>query len=826
MSWTSLALPFANFETRGSTSPRYLGPGRDEVLTRLLSELLDGGVLLLIAGDSGVGKTTLLNAALDEPGVEAIYVIRMTCASDPPWNASEIARHLLSADATEPDVAGSVTKLALVTGDRQAVIVVDDAHHLSDDAMEFLLQIASPVRSAAPPRIVLCGKDAYWERDWRPELRLITTLAEQIHVKPLSEEQVSHYAAFRFGIAMESLADIVEIGALAEIARYGRGAISRVDQVLEAAVAIARVRGASRLTGEIAEAATASLSVWPSGDSKGKRAATVMEHHRSATGSMTEDEPTGLTAMSAASQVTASGSKEDFPPTQPLAAFAEKIEVNFDGSNDSYSTEHSAEVALTAASKTAAFKLVASDATKNSAVLGLRAGKSHSGIHTDPQSIEGSPAVGANLVERLPTTAVVLPPKLMSGQVRHPIWRTTGLAGAGVLFAGGLAAYFNIHIQDWLFRFLPASDALTVSSRPSIEESRLPTSPSEPKSRAPEEPSIKGAPNNQLIVMGTPPSGVALNDGTSANADSAIPETSALRQIPDGKIEAAPAITGDGGLQSTAPEVRSTEVSPEAAADATALGTPVRLSENAGDPDRISGDPPAVTPLSRSDEAAPANIGTSEIATATTEAADKINGNPMARGDAHASASPAMENHSGVMDATTSVTSSNRHMVVGPELSAKPEPPDDTAAPAIASAIEPAATLQPAARLGAAPPKTEPVPERNTGGGVGASSPSVAASPRAATERISELLRRGEDALRLGNVLAARLFFERAAALGSVPAATLTGKTYDPAWLATIDAPGLQSDPAQAILWYRHAADSGDSEALTRLGALSRNPGQ
>jgi type II secretory pathway predicted ATPase ExeA len=856
MSWTSLALPFAKFEGRSRTGPPYLGPGRDEAWTRLLRELLDGGVLLLIAGDAGVGKTTLLNAALDGVGLEAINVIRLTCAGDRPWDASEVARHLLSADATEPDVAGTLAKLALVTGDRQAVIVVDDAHHLSDDAMEFLLQIASPVRSAAPPRIVLCGTDAYWERDWRPELRLITTLAEQIRVEPLSEEQVSHYAAFRFGIATESLADIVETGALAEIARYGHGAISRIDQALEAAVAIARVRDASRLTGEIAEAATASLSALPSGDRKGRRAATVMEHNRGAT----EDEPTGLAAMKAAAQVAAGGSKEDFPPTQSLAAFAEKIKVNFDGSDDSYSTERSIEVpqtvvafagvlqerlpladtsgvdALPAASKTEAFTLVSSDVIKTGAVSGLRAGTSHSGMHTDPRSIESSRAVGVKPVERLPIAADGLRLKLMSGRVRHPVWRTLGLAGVSALLAGILAAYFSTGVRDWLFRLFPVPDALAVSPRPSIEVARLPASPSEPISRAaPEELSIKDTPNNQRIVMATPPSGVALNNGSTvaavpalrANADPAIPETSALRQIPDGKTEAAPAITGGDGLQGTGSEVRPTYVSPETTANVTALGTPIRPSEDARTRDRISGDPPAATSPSGSDEAAPANTGTSEIATATTEAAEATDGNPMARRDANASASPAIENHSDVVDATTSITSPNQDAVAGQELSARPAPRDDTSGSAIASAIEPAAaTVRPAAPLGAAPPRTEPAPEQNTRGGVGASPPSVAASPRAATERTAELLRRGEDALRLGNVLAARLFFERAAALGSVPAATLTGKTYDPAWLATVDAPGLRSDSALAILWYRRAADSGDSEALVRLGALSRNVGR
>ena len=45
--------------------------------------------------------------------------------------------------------------------------------------------------------------------------------------------------------------------------------------------------------------------------------------------------------------------------------------------------------------------------------------------------------------------------------------------------------------------------------------------------------------------------------------------------------------------------------------------------------------------------------------------------------------------------------------------------------------------------------------------------------------------------LALGDISAARLLYERAAALGSAKAATALGKTYDPAFLASIQVSGL-----------------------------------
>ena len=96
-----------------------------------------------------------------------------------------------------------------------------------------------------------------------------------------------------------------------------------------------------------------------------------------------------------------------------------------------------------------------------------------------------------------------------------------------------------------------------------------------------------------------------------------------------------------------------------------------------------------------------------------------------------------------------------------------------------------------------------------------------AAAPRHPdTPAMTQLVSRGDDELALGDVLAARLFYTRAAALGSAHAATLAGKTYDPMFLATIQANGVAPDPAAASSWYRKAVTLGDQEAASRLGGL------
>jgi hypothetical protein len=89
------------------------------------------------------------------------------------------------------------------------------------------------------------------------------------------------------------------------------------------------------------------------------------------------------------------------------------------------------------------------------------------------------------------------------------------------------------------------------------------------------------------------------------------------------------------------------------------------------------------------------------------------------------------------------------------------------------------------------------------------------------------LLHRGETTLRQGDIISARLFFERAAQEGSARGAILAAKTYDPDFLATIDVLGLWADVPLAIKWYQFASTVyGDQEARQRPSALAPRTGQ
>jgi hypothetical protein len=133
-----------------------------------------------------------------------------------------------------------------------------------------------------------------------------------------------------------------------------------------------------------------------------------------------------------------------------------------------------------------------------------------------------------------------------------------------------------------------------------------------------------------------------------------------------------------------------------------------------------------------------------------------------------------------------------------------------------------------AERLAAPIIRTEPVQPPET------ASPSTAAAPspaEAATKpqrpvtgasptAVAALLARGDALIAIGDIAAARVVYQRAAAHASARAATATGRTYDPRFLVAIGAIGVVADPEEAAEWYRRGLALGDENALPLLGGL------
>jgi TPR repeat protein len=104
----------------------------------------------------------------------------------------------------------------------------------------------------------------------------------------------------------------------------------------------------------------------------------------------------------------------------------------------------------------------------------------------------------------------------------------------------------------------------------------------------------------------------------------------------------------------------------------------------------------------------------------------------------------------------------------------------------------------------------------------GAQDPPLSTAVRALDpEKIKLLTKRGEQFIAAGDVVTARIAFQRAAEAGDANAAIALGATYDPTVLARFGVVGITADVSEARSWYRKAEKLGSPEATRRLELLA-----
>ena len=88
-------------------------------------------------------------------------------------------------------------------------------------------------------------------------------------------------------------------------------------------------------------------------------------------------------------------------------------------------------------------------------------------------------------------------------------------------------------------------------------------------------------------------------------------------------------------------------------------------------------------------------------------------------------------------------------------------------------------------------------------------------------DEVAVLMKQGEQFVAAGDLVTARIVFQRAAETGDAKAALALGATYDPALLARLGVRSVGGDADKARSWYERAKDFGSSEATRRLEMLA-----
>jgi type II secretory pathway predicted ATPase ExeA len=218
------------------------GSGHLRVLRHLEQAIAQDDRLMVLTGDEGVGKTTVVQLLLH--GLDHRNTVWCVLLSATHLDTGELPGSLARAFGA-PGVAPSPAELRATLRQhllrlgkgRTVLAVVDDAHALPPEA---IVELGETIREG-PLRVLLVG---------RPALRMLLQrqlplhpASLECHLEPLQDSETAAYLAFRLQRVAGNGAPAFSDEAKALIHRFSRGVPMRIDRLCDRLLRAARQRG-------------------------------------------------------------------------------------------------------------------------------------------------------------------------------------------------------------------------------------------------------------------------------------------------------------------------------------------------------------------------------------------------------------------------------------------------------------------------------------------------------------------------------------------------------------------------------------------------------
>ncbi|MCA9503949.1 MAG: AAA family ATPase [Myxococcales bacterium] len=241
------------FEMTPDPSFLYLGEAHREGLATLVYAVNSGKGFVMLTGEVGTGKTTLLHALLGQldsntnsafifnPRLDPLGFFRVLFEElgvGPPCETK--AEYLLELNRY------LIEKLA---ANERVLLIVDEAQNLSAEMLEeirLLSNLETPTRKLI--QIMLVGQPELQELIARPELRqLRQRIALRHHLRPFDEAEVGEYVEGRLAKAGYTGRGLFKKAALKELHRVTEGTPRLINNVCDGALLLGYARQESVL---------------------------------------------------------------------------------------------------------------------------------------------------------------------------------------------------------------------------------------------------------------------------------------------------------------------------------------------------------------------------------------------------------------------------------------------------------------------------------------------------------------------------------------------------------------------------------------------------
>jgi general secretion pathway protein A len=261
------------FEMTPDPAFLYLGEAHQEGMATLLYAVKARKGFVLLTGEVGTGKTTLLHALLGQLDRDALAAFVFNPRLDP----LDFFRVLFD----EYGIEGTFTTkaeyllalnrflIARLEKDLPTILIVDEAQNLSAEMLEeirLLSNLETPTSKLI--QIMLVGQPELWEMLARPELRQLRQRIVLRHrLRPFDPEETTQYVEERLRLAGYTGKGIFQKAALREIQRVTGGVPRLVNIVCDGALLLGYGRDMPTLGADAVREVAGDLELLPEADS-------------------------------------------------------------------------------------------------------------------------------------------------------------------------------------------------------------------------------------------------------------------------------------------------------------------------------------------------------------------------------------------------------------------------------------------------------------------------------------------------------------------------------------------------------------------------------
>ena len=262
-----------------STDPRFIyhSTSHDRALQELIDALGRGDGIMLLTGETGIGKTTLCRSLVEQLGRRTVT----SFIADPDASLDDLLKTVLvdfgvvaREDATRGRLATATRQeLTTAVGDfaaslaplqASAVIIVDEAQNVPPEILEPLAALSEVAGADRRVQIILVGQPALPSLLHRKELRALERrVAVRCRLDPLTADEVSGYVVHRLAVAGTAARVEFDEGAFAELYAATRGVPRLVNLVCDRALTRGHETSASVIDDQLIAAAAATLELAP-----------------------------------------------------------------------------------------------------------------------------------------------------------------------------------------------------------------------------------------------------------------------------------------------------------------------------------------------------------------------------------------------------------------------------------------------------------------------------------------------------------------------------------------------------------------------------------